>query len=48
MGMARAILADDELECDHYERGDHGVTLYDTFGDEVAFVPYHNLHAVVA
>lgn len=34
--MVRAILPDDELECDHYER------------DEVGFVPYHNLHAIVA
>lgn len=46
--MARAILPDDELECDHYERNDHGVTLYDTFDDEVGFVPYDNLHAIVA
>lgn len=45
--MFRVILPDEELECDYYERDDHGVLLYDTFDDTIGFVPYNNLHAIV-
>ena len=45
--MFRVILPDEELECDDYERDDHGVLLLDTFDDQIGFVPYDNLHAIV-
>jgi len=44
--MYRAILPDGDIECERYERGDHGVDLYEG-DDRVAFVPYSNLVAVV-
>ncbi|WP_435061979.1 hypothetical protein [Halobaculum sp. EA56] len=44
--MYRALIQSGSIECDAYERGDHGVDLYED--DEfVAFVPYENLLAVV-
>lgn len=45
--MYRAILPDGDIECTRYERGEHGIDLYDEDGDPVAFVPYENLVAVV-
>ncbi|MFB6218232.1 MAG: hypothetical protein ABEH77_03475 [Halobacteriaceae archaeon] len=44
--MYRAILPDGDIRCERYERGDHGIDLYED-GEQVAFVPYANLVAVV-
>ena len=45
--MFRVILPEGELECDHYEREDYGVSLYDEADELLAFVPYNNLHAIL-
>lgn len=45
--MYHALLQSGTVECENYERGDHGVDLYDDEGEFVAFVPYENLLAVV-
>lgn len=45
--MFRVILPEGELECDHYEREDNGVTLYNKSDEMLAFVPYSNLHAII-
>lgn len=44
--MYRVLLQSGNVECERYERTEHGVELYD---DEefVAFVPYENLLAVI-
>ena len=44
--MYRVIIQTGSIECDEYERTEHGVDLYadDSF---VAFVPYETLVAVV-
>jgi hypothetical protein len=44
--MYRVLLQSGSIECDDYERGEHGVDLYDD-GAFVAFVPYDTLTAVV-
>ncbi len=44
--MYRALVQSGSIECDSYERADHGVDLYDDEGF-VAFVPYQNLLALV-
>lgn len=44
--MYRAILPDGEVACAHYERGEHGVDLYDDDDQHVAFVPYEGLVAL--
>ena len=45
--MFRVILPEGELECDHYERDDNGVMLYNESDEALAFVPYSNLHAII-
>ena len=45
--MFRVILPEGELGCDHYEREDNGVTLYNESDEMLAFVPYSNLHAII-
>ena len=45
--MYQVLFPAGQLECTRYERTDHGVNLYDEDGEEVAFVPYENLHAVI-
>jgi hypothetical protein len=44
--MFRVLFPEGQLECERYERTDHGVDLYDDKG-KVAFVPYENLHAII-
>lgn len=44
--MYRAIIRSGSIECDDYDRTDHGVDLYEG-GEFVAFVPYETLIAVV-
>ena len=44
--MFRVLFPEGQLECERYERTDHGVDLYDDEG-KVAFVPYENLHAII-
>jgi hypothetical protein len=44
--MYRALIRSGNVECDEYERTEHGVDLYED-GEFVAFVPYENLLALV-
>ena len=42
--MYKAQISDGEqIECEDYEVGDHGVELYDGSGDFIAFVPFAHL-----
>lgn len=42
--MFKAQISDGEqIECDEYEVGDHGVELYDEDGEFMAFVPFTHL-----
>lgn len=45
--MYRAILPNGDIACADYERGDRGVEVYTDDGRTIAFIPYHNLVAVV-
>ena len=45
--MYRAILPNGQLECEHYERSEQGVDLYDDDDELLAFVPYQNLEALL-
>lgn len=45
--MFRAILPDGNLECDRFDRTDHGVELYTSDGTLKAFIPYQNLVALM-
>jgi len=42
--MYKAQIADGEqIECEEYDEGDHGVELFDEDGEFIAFVPYTHL-----
>ncbi len=45
--MYRAILPNGQFACEEDEHGDRGVELYDGDGTLLAFVPYHNLEALL-
>ena len=45
--MYRAILPNGQLEAETYDHVDHGVELFDDDGELLAFVPYHNLEALL-
>ena len=45
--MYRAILPTGDIECASYERGDVGIDCYTGAGEQIAFVPYPNLVAIV-
>ncbi len=45
--MFRAIIPDGELDCERYEETDHGVELYTSDDEMIAFVPYSNLIVVI-
>lgn len=44
--MYRVVLTEGVVECDRYERSDHGVDCY-VDGQFAAFVPYENCHGVL-
>lgn len=45
--MYRAILPTGDIACVDYDRQDDGVEIYNDDGETIAFVPYHNLVALV-
>lgn len=45
--MYRAILPTGDIACTDYDRQDDGVEVYNDDGGMIAFVPYHNLVALV-
>lgn len=45
--MFQVLFPEGQLECAHYERSEFGIELYNTDGEQFAFVPYTNLHAVL-
>lgn len=45
--MYRAILPTGDIACTSYDRLDDGVEVYNDDGTMIAFVPYHNLVALV-
>ena len=45
--MYRAILPNGQLECEAYQRDEHGVELYSGDDELLAFVPYENLEALL-
>lgn len=45
--MYRAILPTGDIACERYDRQDDGVEVYNDAGEMIAFVPYHNLVALV-
>ena len=45
--MYHAIFPDGRIECQRYETSDDGVELYDGDDDQIAFIPFENLHALI-
>ena len=45
--MYRAILPNGQLECEAYQRDEHGVELLSGDDELLAFVPYENLEALL-
>lgn len=45
--MYRVIFPEGQIECERYEEGDRGVTLYSGSDEFLAFVPYASLHVVI-
>jgi len=45
--MYRAILPNGQLECEAYQRDEHGVELYSGDDELLAFVPFENLEALL-
>lgn len=45
--MFQALFPEGQLECARYEEADHGVTLYSSDDEFLAFIPYESLHAII-